>query len=238
MKSRYFLLLLAAGIFSWQTSSAWADGTNQMRMVQIANLLHARDEGDQAKGRAMLGEAHVEEGALIALLDDITMRTNEPAVVSAAITILGAVRSTNAVNRIAKLLAYNEETGLDFKEEDWFRGRRKDGMPSSYAYFRCPAREALVRIGQPSVHAILRHIAQGQWKTEDFSSPEYQWSKEKYNYAHFLAVVVMSELLGHDREKMFAEIEEYGKTLMLADEQHRLAEFLSFCKAWKSPQKR
>lgn len=229
MKNRY-LPLLVVGIILLKTSSVWAEEeTDYTQMIRIADFLNALDTGEQGKGRAMLSKANHGEERLIALLDDMNMRTNKPGVVGAAITILGELKSTNAVDRIAAMLVYNGQTGRDFKEEDWFRGRRKAGNPRMYAYFLCPAREALVKIGQPSVGAILRRISAGRWSKEDFSSPEYQW-REKYNYAYYFARWVLWMIVGQDRNRTYDTIEIYKKTLTDLEAEKRIDEFLDFCR--------
>ncbi len=226
----HYLLLFAVGSMLIKQPTVRAEESNYTRMVQIANLLEARDTREQARGRVLLRQTTFEESKLISMLDDMNMRTNKPGIVSAAITLLGQMKSTNAVGRIAELLVYNEETGRNFKEEDWFRGRCKDVTPAIYASFRCPAKEALVKIGQPSVGAILRLISEGRWKNEDFSSPEYQDSGEKYNYAYNFARWALLMISEQNRPKVFEIIESYKKTLADPQAVNRIDEFISFCR--------
>lgn len=201
--------VLAAATPLFLISSVWAKEGEWGRMLKISALLRDRDLRMAAEGARTLAGSPYEEAALIALLDDDEMRASNPKTVGAAITVLGHMKSTNAVDRIADMLLYNEDTGEEFREEDWELFGRRKHMPFIYALFSCPSRDALKNIGRPAIPVLLDRIRPGRWDGDP--------KTRHYGYAFTFSVLWNAQ---PDHERSYDAIRNCKKTLRPSERAH------------------
>ena len=159
-------------------SSISEGALDHAQLIRISDLLRSRDGEQVSQGRSLLLKADINNESLLALLDDTVMRDQEPEVVGASITLLGVMKATNAVDRIAGMLLYNEKTGRAYQLRDRYEDKYGRQLTEGvYCMIVCPAWKALREIGgEACIPAIASQIL------------EWQWAGDQKRIAHMLAL--------------------------------------------------
>ncbi len=175
------------------------------QLIRISNLLRSRSGEQVAQGRSLLLKADIKNEPLLALLDDTVMRDQEPEVGGAVITLLGAMKATNAVDRIAGMLLYNEKTGRAYQPRDRYEDKYGHQLTEGvYCMVFCPAWNALREIGgEACIPAIASQILEWQW-AEDQNRIAHElafqalWKSEPTYEILYRRIVAHRDTLHHD----------------------------------------